>query len=72
MVSRRTVFVSSILATAVSSFTLGVIQTRGAGLNSYDAKLEAIRSEVRQQLGKPVAGDGVRAAGCASGSRMYM
>jgi hypothetical protein len=66
MVSRRHVFVSCILATAVSSFTLGVIQSRGAGVASnasYDAKLEAIRTEVREQLGKPVAGDGVRPAG---------
>jgi hypothetical protein len=66
MVSRRTVFFSSIFATAVSSFTLGVIQSRGAGLASsasYDAKLEAIRTEVREQLAKPVAGDGVKTAG---------
>ena len=66
MVSRRTVFITSLLATAVSSFTLGVIQSHRAGLASsasYDAKLEAIRSEVREQLSKPVAGDGVKTAG---------
>ena len=66
MVSRRTVFIVSLLATAVSSFTLGVIQSHRAGLASnasYEAKLEAIRTEVREQLGKPVAGDGVKTAG---------
>jgi hypothetical protein len=66
MVSRRTVFIASLLATAVSSFTLGVIQSHRAGLASdasYEAKLEAIRTEVREQLGKPVAGDGVKTAG---------
>jgi trypsin-like peptidase len=66
MISRRLVFVTAILATAISSFTLGVVHTRrdgSAASASYDAKLEAIRSEVRAQLGKPVAGDGVRTAG---------
>jgi hypothetical protein len=66
MVSRRLVFFTSILATAVSCFTLGVVHSRRANVAasaSYDAKLEAIRTEVREQLGKPVAGDGVRTAG---------
>jgi len=66
MNSRRLVFVAAILATAVSSFTLGIMHSRrdGSAANaSYDAKLEAIRSEMRAQLGKPVAGDGVRPAG---------
>ena len=66
MISRRLVFVTAILATAISSFTLGIMHSRvdGSAANaSYDAKLEAIRSEMREQLAKPVAGDGVRAAG---------
>jgi len=66
MVSRRLVFVASILATAVSCFTLGILHSRhadGAAGASYDSKLEAIRTEVREQLAKPVIGDGVRPAG---------
>jgi hypothetical protein len=66
MISRRLVFVTAILATAVSSFTLGIIHSRRQGSDanaSYDTKLEAIRTEMREQLGKPVAADGVRPAG---------
>jgi hypothetical protein len=66
MISRRLVFITAILATAISSFTLGVLQSRQAGsaaTASYDAKIEAIRNEVRAQLGQPVAGDGVLTAG---------
>jgi hypothetical protein len=66
MISRRLVFVTAILATAISSFTLGIMHSRvdgNAANASYDAKLEAIRSEMREQLAKPVASDGVRAAG---------
>src|SRR3954467_8199928 len=53
MVSRRLVFCSSIVATAVSCYTLGVIQSRhnDAGMRaSYDAKLDAIRAEVHAQV----------------------
>jgi hypothetical protein len=54
MVSRRVIFSTSILATAVSCFTLGVVHTRRASQDaSYDAKLDAIRAEVRSELGKP-------------------
>jgi hypothetical protein len=66
MISRRFVFVIAILATAISSFTLGIIHSRRedtVASATYDAKLEAIRSEMREQLGKPVAADGVLAAG---------
>jgi len=53
MVSRRLVFVTSTLATAVSFFTLGVMHSRRADASaSYDAKLDAIRDEVRSGLGK--------------------
>jgi trypsin-like peptidase len=53
MVSRRTVFLTSITATAISFFTLGVIETHrsdAAVRASYDAQLNAVRSEVRTQL----------------------
>jgi hypothetical protein len=52
MVSRRAVFSTSILATAVSFFTLGVVHSRTEADASYDAKLDAIRAEVRSELGR--------------------
>ena len=54
MVSRRLVFVTSIVATAISSFTLGVLRTRRADVTTrttYDAQIEALRAEMRSQLG---------------------
>jgi S1-C subfamily serine protease len=64
MVSRRLVFVTSIVATAISSFTLGVLQTRraeGSAQTSYDAQLAALRTEVRTELGRSHAADAVPA-----------
>src|SRR3954471_8093240 len=55
MMSRRLFFTISILVTAVLFFTLGAVQSRGdvaATSASYDAKLDAIRTEVRSQLGR--------------------
>ena len=55
MVSRRVVFLSSILATAVSFFTLGLIHARAVDDSvraGYDARLEALRDEVHRELGK--------------------
>jgi hypothetical protein len=52
MVSRRAVFSTSILATAISFFTLGVVHSRTEADASYDAKLDAIRAEVRSELGR--------------------
>ena len=51
MVSRRLALVTALLATAISFFTLGVVHSRRieAGA-SYDAKLDAIRAEVRTEL----------------------
>ena len=47
MVSRRLVFSTSIVATAVSFFTLGVVHSRRADADaSYDAQLDAIRDEI--------------------------
>src|SRR3954471_11385137 len=54
MISRRVVFLSSIIATAVSCFTLGVMQTRrGDSLAraAYHAPPDASRAEVRTGLG---------------------
>ena len=54
MISRRLVFITSILATAVSFFTLGIIQAHradGLTVRDYDAKIDAIRAEVRSELG---------------------
>ncbi len=64
MVSRRTVFVTSTLATAVSFFTLGVMHSRRTEAGaSYDAKLDAIRDEVRSGLGKMQREEAVVTAG---------
>jgi hypothetical protein len=54
-ISRRTVFLTSIIATAVSFFTLGVIGGRrsdAAAQASFQATLAAFRSEVQNELGK--------------------
>jgi hypothetical protein len=63
MVSRRLVFVTSTLATAVSCFTLGVMHSRTEAGASYDAKLDAIRDEVRSGLGKMQPSEAVVTAG---------
>jgi hypothetical protein len=55
MISRRLVFLTSIAATAVSFFALGIIHARRSETLSatvYEAKLDAIRSEVRSELGR--------------------
>jgi hypothetical protein len=68
MVSRRLIFVTSIVATAISFFTLGVMHTwrnDAAAGTSYDAKLDAIRAEVRTELRKTRGADGAVPAGTA-------
>src|SRR5262249_1019813 len=55
MVSRRFIFLASILATAISFFTLGVMHARRTetlAANAYDAKIDAIRTEGRTALGR--------------------
>jgi hypothetical protein len=55
MMSRRLIFTTSILATAILFFVIGAVHSRNrdaASRASYDAKLEAIRSEVRSELGR--------------------
>jgi hypothetical protein len=67
--SRRLVFTTSILATAILFFTLGAIHARrrdAASRASYDAKLDAIRSEVRSELGKSARADAVVTAGTSA------
>ena len=66
MISRRLVFVTSILATAVSSFTLGVIHTRrldASKQQAYDAQLDSLRAEIRSQLGHAQKAEPVVPAG---------
>ena len=55
MMSRRLVFTTTVLATAILFFMLGAVHARrrdAANRASYDAKLDAIRSEVRSGLGQ--------------------
>jgi len=55
MLSRRFVYLTSILATAVSCFTLGIMHARRSDAlvaRAYDAKIDAIRAEVRTTLGR--------------------
>lgn len=66
MVTRRLVFVTSIVATAISSFTLGVLHTRGsegATQQSYDLQIAQIRAEMRSQLGGAQNAQAVSTAG---------
>ena len=66
MISRRLVFTTSILATAILFFTLGAIQSRrsdAASRASYDAELDAIRREVRSELGTTGRSDAAVPAG---------
>ena len=71
MMSRRLIFTTSILATAIFFFTMGAMQSRrdvAASRQSYDAKLDALRREVRSELGKAGRSEAVLTAG-TSGRR---
>ena len=64
--SRRLVFTTSILATAVLCFSLGIVQSRrsdAASRASDDAQLDVIRREVRSVLGRTARGEAVVPAG---------
>jgi S1-C subfamily serine protease len=53
MISRRLVFVASLIATAISCFTLGLMHARQRELTtrtSYDHQLQELRAEVRNGL----------------------
>jgi hypothetical protein len=66
MVTRRLVFVTSIIATAISFFTLGVIHTRSADAASehtYDEQIALLRAEMRSQLGHSQKAESVTPAG---------
>ena len=66
MVSRRLVFVTSIVATAVSSFTLGMLHSRNADAvaeTAYHAQIEALRQEMRSQIGHAQKSEAVMPAG---------
>jgi Trypsin-like serine proteases, typically periplasmic, contain C-terminal PDZ domain len=66
MVTRRLVFITSIVATALSSFTLGVVHTRytdAIAQESYDAQIASLRTEMRTQLGKVTRAEAVASAG---------
>ena len=69
MTHRRIVFTASILATAVSSFTLGIIQARHADSldrASYDARFDALRDELQHALARDAAAAPVATAGLAA------
>jgi hypothetical protein len=66
MVNRRLVFVTSIVATAVWSFTLGVFHARRADAleqTLYHDEIEGLRAEMGMQLGRARKGDAVLPAG---------
>ena len=68
MMSRRLIFTTSILATAILFFIVGAIHSRSrdaASRASYDAKLDAIRSEVRSELGRSSRGEAAEAVATA-------
>ena len=55
MTTRRLIFLASVVATAISCFTLGMLHERRTQVltaRAYDAKIDAIRAEVRSELGK--------------------
>src|SRR5882724_3249178 len=71
MMSRRLIFTTSILATAILFFIVGAVHSRSrdaASRASYDAKLDAIRSEVRSELGRSSRGEGPEAVATAGTS----
>jgi S1-C subfamily serine protease len=54
MIWRRLVFCACIITTAISCYTLGILHQRrtdGVVSRGYDTKLDAIRAEVRSELG---------------------
>src|SRR5207249_798897 len=62
MISRRLVFITSLAATASSGFTLGILHARrhdAAAQASYERELQALRAEVRSELGHARTTDAV-------------
>jgi len=59
MIFRRIAFISSLIATAASCFTLGMIQSRGAEATeyaAYDARLDALREELQRATAREALG----------------
>jgi len=71
MMSRRFVFVISLIATAASFFTLGMMHARRVDDLSaraiYTQQFDAFRAEVRSELGKTRPSDAVVPAGTSGG-----
>jgi hypothetical protein len=67
MMFRRIVFITSIVATAVSCFTLGVIQARHSQWSgaSYDARFDALRVELKDALARNAMAAPIGTAGSA-------
>jgi trypsin-like peptidase len=62
MIFRRLVFLSSIVATAASFFTLGILHARRsdvAARNASDAQIAALRAEIRSELGRTAKNEAV-------------
>jgi S1-C subfamily serine protease len=58
MISRRITFITSLVATAASCFTLGVLHARivdGSDSASYGVKLDALRAEMEHALARDAA-----------------
>lgn len=58
MTSRRLVFITAVAASAISSFTLGVVLTRRSESDirtGYESEILALRNEMRTQLARNVA-----------------
>jgi hypothetical protein len=72
MIARRLILFSSLLATAISCFTLGVVRSQRMDASTraaYEAKLDAIRAEMQRPGSLPVvpaATSGTMAAGAAA------
>jgi hypothetical protein len=69
MVTRRFGFTTSLLATAVSCFTLGVVHTRRSDVDaSRGAQLDAIRAEVRSEIDRTTRAQAAQPAGTSGRS----
>ncbi len=72
MVSRRVLFVTSIIATAVSSFALGVFHAHHSELiatRNYSAQIEELRVEMRSQRERALKEDAAAAPTATTGKR---
>src|SRR5262245_23281776 len=66
MILRRLILLTSLIATAVSCFTLGIMHQRRKEVldaRAYDAKFQALRAEVRREIGRTHRAEAVVPAG---------